>query len=112
MPGALSSAHIIPDSRTAIVVLANSIPFSDVPDWVGGLLLEAILDSPEPNDFAALAKEARATSIAKPEETAEHMERAQEKGTPAKALREYAESTTTILGISTSISAFMKMVCV
>lgn len=89
MPGALSSVHIIPDTHTAIVVLANSLPFSDVPDWVGGLLLEAVLDTPEPNDFVALATEARATAIAKPLETYELMEKAQKKGTPVKPLEEY-----------------------
>ena len=90
-PGALSSAHIIPETHTAIVVFANSIPFSDVPDWVGGLLLDIILGTPEPNDFVALAREARATAIAKPKETAALMDEEQEEGTPIKPLVEYSD---------------------
>ena len=88
-PGALSSVHLISATHTAVVVFANSIPFSDVPDWVGGLLLDTILGTPEPNDFVALAKEARATAIAKPAETAQMMEKERKKDTPVKLLVEY-----------------------
>ncbi len=89
MPGALSSVHLIPATHTAVVVFANALPFSDVPDWVGGLLLDAILGTPEPNDMVALAKEARDTAIAKPFETAELMNEERERDTPVKSLVEY-----------------------
>lgn len=88
-PGALSSVHLIPETHTAIVVFANSIPFSDIPDWVGGLLLETVLGTPDANDFVALAKEARATAIVKPAETATLMEKEREKDTPVKPLVDY-----------------------
>ena len=88
-PGALSTVHLIPATHTAVVVFANSIPFSDVPDWVGGLLLDTIPGTPEPNDFVALAKEARAAAIAKPAETARMMEKERKKETPVKPLVEY-----------------------
>ena len=88
-PGALSTVHLIPATHTAVVVFANSIPFSDVPDWVGGLLLDTIPGTPEPNDFVALAKEARAAAIAKPAETAQMMEKERKKDDPVKPRVEY-----------------------
>jgi CubicO group peptidase (beta-lactamase class C family) len=90
MPGALSSVHMIPSSGTAIVVLGNSLPFSDVPDLVGGILLEALLDCPEPTDFIALAEKARETSIAQPKATQKELKEEQKLGTPMKDLSSYA----------------------
>ena len=70
LPGALSFICLMPESQTAIVVLSNSLTFSDVPGWVGGLLLDAVMGRPGPDDFAALARKEWEAAMAKPAETA------------------------------------------
>ena len=54
--GFFSSVHIIPDTDTVIVVLVNSLAKNDCADWIGQLLVEALLDNPEKNDYVDLAK--------------------------------------------------------
>lgn len=51
----LSSIHLVPSIRTAIVVLTNSMSNNDAADWLGQLLIETILNNPDPNDYVALA---------------------------------------------------------
>jgi hypothetical protein len=57
---------LIPESETAIVVLTNSLSLNDVPDWVGQLILEALLDVPRElrNDYIEAAKTGRVSTIA------------------------------------------------
>ncbi|KAL8657088.1 MAG: hypothetical protein Q9226_002263 [Calogaya cf. arnoldii] len=52
----LSSAHLLPDTNTAIVVLTNSMANNDAAVWIGQLLLETVLDNPDRNDYVAIAK--------------------------------------------------------
>jgi len=59
--GYLSSIILLPDTNSAIIVLANTLPNQDSPDWIGQALLEALLDVPHVSDFVSLAKEAAAT---------------------------------------------------
>lgn len=40
----LCSIHLIPSTRTAIVVLTNSMSNNDAADWLGQLLLETVLE--------------------------------------------------------------------
>ncbi|KAL8630163.1 hypothetical protein Q9189_004084, partial [Teloschistes chrysophthalmus] len=58
----LCSIHLIPSTQTAIVVLLNSMSNNDAADWLGQLLLETVLDNPEPNDYVALARKSVETS--------------------------------------------------
>lgn len=57
LPGALSIVMILPDTDYVIVVLINSPALNDVPDWVGQLVLQEILNVPssERIDFFAAA---------------------------------------------------------
>lgn len=55
--GFFSSVHVLPDSKTAIVVLTNSLANNYCADWIGQFLLETVLDKPDPNDYLQLAKE-------------------------------------------------------
>ncbi|KAJ8118168.1 hypothetical protein ONZ43_g4045 [Nemania bipapillata] len=47
---------LLPDTSTAVVVLSNGLANNDVSDWIGQLLLQTILDVPEPVDYLKLAK--------------------------------------------------------
>ena len=52
----LSSVHLLPDTNTAIVVLTNCAVKKETANWLGQLLLEAVLDNPEKNDYLSVAK--------------------------------------------------------
>ncbi|KAI1128317.1 beta-lactamase/transpeptidase-like protein [Nemania abortiva] len=47
---------LLPDTNTAVVVLSNGLANNDVSDWIGQLLLQTILDVPEPVDYLRLAQ--------------------------------------------------------
>lgn len=47
---------LLPDTHTAVVVLSNGLSNNDASDWIGQLLLETVIDSPEKNDYLNLAK--------------------------------------------------------
>ncbi|KAL8946655.1 MAG: hypothetical protein Q9222_006977 [Ikaeria aurantiellina] len=65
MAGYTASAFLIPSTRSAIVVLANSLSMNDAADWVGQALLEALLDVEEPNDYVEHAKDSANAHLAK-----------------------------------------------
>jgi hypothetical protein len=46
MAVAYASVRILPDLETVIVVLSNTIALAGAPDFVGQLLVEAVLDEP------------------------------------------------------------------
>ena len=52
----VSSFYVISSSRTAVVVLTNSMANNDAPDWLGQLLLEAILDNPNQEQLCAIGQ--------------------------------------------------------
>ena len=58
--GYQSSALLIPDTDSAIVVLSNTLANQNAADWIAQALLEALIDVPHPTDFVALAREAAA----------------------------------------------------
>lgn len=59
--GFLTSVTLIPETKSAIVVNSNTLGNQDLADWVGLLLLEVLLDVPEPVDFIPYAQEAATT---------------------------------------------------
>lgn len=58
--GYQSSAILIPDTNSAIVVLSNTLANQHAADWIAQAVLEALLDVPHPTNFVALAREAAA----------------------------------------------------
>lgn len=90
MTGAMSAAYLLPDSNAAIVVLGNSHDLCDTPDWIAQLLVEAFLDSPERNDFVALAKQTVENSLSLHPATNKRLADERVLGTPVKPLEEYA----------------------
>lgn len=60
LAGYQSSAILVPNTDSAIVVLSNTLANQNAADWIAQAVLEAIIDVPNPTDFAALAREAAA----------------------------------------------------
>jgi CubicO group peptidase (beta-lactamase class C family) len=57
LAGFLTSVHLKPESHSVIIVLANSFANGDTADWIGQILLECLIDTPDKNDYEALATE-------------------------------------------------------
>ncbi|KAI1123285.1 putative D-aminoacylase [Nemania abortiva] len=89
MPGYLTSVHLIPESQTVIVILGNTLAFSDLPDYVGGLILNTILGAKDEVDFLSLVRECKETSIQGPLRTAAKLEAERKAGTSHKPLTHY-----------------------
>ncbi|XXH02014.1 hypothetical protein Hte_008379 [Hypoxylon texense] len=56
---------LLPDTHTAVLVLSNGLANNDVSEWIGELLLETVIDSPEKNDYLELAKVSAKNSTAR-----------------------------------------------
>ena len=59
--GYLTSVTLLPESKSAIVVMSNTLSNQDLRDWVSMLLLEALLDVKERVNFIPFAHEAAET---------------------------------------------------
>lgn len=94
----LSSVHLLPDTNTAIVVLTNSMANNDAADWLGQLLLEAVLDNPEKNDYISIAKESAETSVGLWPRMAKELERRRIPNTHHRPLAEYSGAYYNIIG--------------
>ncbi|KAK5654339.1 hypothetical protein OQA88_7248 [Cercophora sp. LCS_1] len=46
LAGALAFVGLLPNSESVVLVLSNALALNDVPDWVGQLLLEELLEVP------------------------------------------------------------------
>ena len=58
LPGYHVSIALLPELNSSVVVCTNSIALGDVSGWISMALLEALIDTPEPSDYLALATEA------------------------------------------------------
>lgn len=56
-PGFLSSSFMVPEEDLVIVVLTNSLAWTDAADWIGQFLLEQVLDLGNKHDFVQLAQQ-------------------------------------------------------
>ena len=56
-PGVLAAYNLLPETQSAVVVLSNTLALVDTADWVGQLLLEAVLDAPNKNDYLQITKD-------------------------------------------------------
>ncbi|KAL0259328.1 hypothetical protein SLS55_005064 [Diplodia seriata] len=65
LPGVLASVHLLPRTKTAIVVLANSMPLTDSADLVGQHLVEAVVGTPRPHDYIEWSKKTRETLLSR-----------------------------------------------
>lgn len=89
MAGYTTSIFLLPSSESAIVVLSNSISLNDCADWVGQLILEALLDVKERNDYKKYAKESADAHLAKFPAMRESLESNRVPNTKSKPLDAY-----------------------
>ncbi|MCJ1398273.1 hypothetical protein MMC11_001470 [Xylographa trunciseda] len=88
----LSSIHLIPSTRAAVVVLRNSMSINNAADWLGQLILEAIIDNPDQNDYVKLAKDSVEASNHLWVRMAEKLEESLIPDTPMRELSSYEGS--------------------
>lgn len=62
MPGSTSGVWLMPELRAGVVVLQNSLAFIDTADFIGQLLLETLLQTPQPNDYVDISRQFNAKS--------------------------------------------------
>ena len=85
----LHAVFLLPESQTAVIVLTNALAHNDVADWIGQLILEKILNVPEPNDYLALAKLSAENSSALWPKMKADLERERTRDTSPKSLECY-----------------------
>lgn len=89
--GGLSSVYLLPDTVTAIVVLGNTFDLFDTPDFISQILLEALLDVPEPNEYIERGRRIIASTLSQFPVTAAKLATEQVQGTsPSLPLQAYA----------------------
>ncbi|KAJ5360005.1 hypothetical protein N7517_009196 [Penicillium concentricum] len=91
LPGALSIVILLPDTDSIIIVLSNSLALNDVPDWVGQLVLEELLEVPksERNDYIKAAHSSVAENLKWYPALVGGLASARKNGTPPRALEMY-----------------------
>jgi len=89
MNGATSAVYLLPESETVIVVLCNTLPLCDTPDWVAQLIIETILDCQDRNDFVTLADDTIKIALSHYPETQEQLDAEKKPGTPVLPLINY-----------------------
>ncbi|RYN65042.1 hypothetical protein AA0117_g12204 [Alternaria alternata] len=87
--GALSAAYLLPDSQSAIVVLSNSLDLCDSSDWVAQMLLEIVVESPQPNDYVKWAHLASTNSVNQMPHLQKRLRRERILGTRTRSLQDY-----------------------
>jgi CubicO group peptidase (beta-lactamase class C family) len=85
----LSSVHLLPDSQSAVVVLTNSMANNDAADWLGEMLLEAVLNNSEKNNYSKIAKESAQESVAQWPRMEEWLENRKVPGTKPRPFHLY-----------------------
>lgn len=58
LPGYHTAVALLPALESSVVVCTNSIALGDVSGWTSLAMIEALIDTPQPSDFVALAAEA------------------------------------------------------
>ncbi|KAJ8129903.1 hypothetical protein O1611_g3727 [Lasiodiplodia mahajangana] len=87
--GSLSAVYLLPETQSAIVVLGNSFDLTDTPDWISQILLEALLDAPEPNDFPPIVEKTAAKALSHHQPTVEQLAKEKVLGTKHRPLEDY-----------------------
>lgn len=72
-PGFLSSVFMIPDEDVVLLVLTNSLAFNDAADWLGQMVLEHIVDSPQKTGFVELAERSKETTLSMYKDFEDHL---------------------------------------
>nr|POE77996.1 hypothetical protein CFP56_09637 [Quercus suber] len=88
LPGALAIVMLLPATESAIVILTNTLALNDVPDWVGQLVLEELLNVPknERNDYVAAARVSASENLEWYPRLSKQLSDTQQKGTLPRRL--------------------------
>jgi CubicO group peptidase (beta-lactamase class C family) len=89
MCGAMSVVYLLPQTDFAVVVLANSFDLYDTPDFIGQLIVEAIIDSPDPVNFVPIAKKTVQNALSHHSDMNAQLVRERIPGTEARPLTDY-----------------------
>ncbi|KAL8708942.1 MAG: hypothetical protein Q9220_006274 [cf. Caloplaca sp. 1 TL-2023] len=89
MAGAMTAVIVFPESKSAIIVLTNTLGLSDTADTVSQLLTEVLFDLPEKHDFVALTQKIVAVEIESMSTIEDTLERERKLGTLPRDLRDY-----------------------
>ncbi|KAH9882574.1 hypothetical protein J1614_000810 [Plenodomus biglobosus] len=89
LPGYHVSIALLPGINSSVVVCTNSIALGDVSGWVSMALLEALVDTPQPSDYLALATEAAGNAALNVKKFEEKLKATQTGGIATHAREEY-----------------------
>jgi CubicO group peptidase (beta-lactamase class C family) len=89
MAGYTTSLVLVPESQSAVVVLANSMALNDAADWVSQAVLEAVLETSNPADYQLLSQQTAAAQISKFPALNKTLESKRIPGTHPKLLHSY-----------------------
>ncbi|KAJ5986314.1 Protein flp [Penicillium sp. IBT 35674x] len=90
--GYYTNIALFPETQSAIVVLANSIPLTDSPDTIMQALSQALFDFPNPVDLVSFTEDTSNKLIHKYKQQAENITSRRRIGTRRFSLGEYAGS--------------------
>ncbi|KAK5653464.1 hypothetical protein OQA88_8950 [Cercophora sp. LCS_1] len=62
--GYYSHIALFPETKSAVVVLTNSIALSDAPDWISRAIIQTLFELEDGNDYVQLAAQANSKQIA------------------------------------------------
>ncbi len=94
LPGALAAVNLLPETQSAIVVMTNTLALNDCADWVGQLVLEALMENKDKNDYLGLARRSVATSLAWHSTIEAALKKHQMHGSSPRKLEEYTGTYT------------------
>jgi hypothetical protein len=81
--------NLIPETGSAIIVLQNSLAPIDTADFVGQMLVEAVLGVPEPKNYVQLAKEFTDQSLQHISDISAELTKRRKLGTQPRAFKQY-----------------------
>lgn len=89
MPGTTSAVILLPETRTAVIVLQNSLGRCDAADWIAQLLVDYLFTGQPQHDYVSLAIEASSNGTKRMEKVQMQLEKEREHGTLHRPVQEY-----------------------
>jgi CubicO group peptidase (beta-lactamase class C family) len=98
MAGAMTGIILFPESKSAIIVLTNTLGLTDTADTVSQLLTEILFDLPEKHDFVGLTQKIVDVERKSLTNVAEKLEQERTLGTTPRDLNDYVGTYRNVLG--------------
>ena len=90
LPGYHSSIALLPEIGASVVICTNSIALGDMSGWASLAIMEALLETPSPNDYVNLAGEAAGNAVSNVRKLRNQLEEAKKSdGMTHRELEEY-----------------------